>query len=110
MSEIVVLGYRDRPTAMAAMDELVALQTEGAIQLDDAVFVERDAGGRVRVDQSTGHQYGKRTGSGALLGGVVGALFFVPVLGVAVGAAAGVARRCATTASTTTSSSGRARP
>ncbi len=91
MSVIVVLGYRDRPTAMAAMDELVALQTQGALRLDDAVLVQRDAGGRVHVEQSTGHQFGKRTSTGAVLGGVVGALFFVPVVGLAVGAAAGVA-------------------
>jgi uncharacterized membrane protein len=91
MSAIVVLGYRDRPTALAAMDELVALQTRGALTLDDAVLVERDPGGRVRVEQSTGHQFGKRTGTGAVLGGFVGALFLVPVAGVAVGAAAGVA-------------------
>jgi uncharacterized membrane protein len=91
MSAIVVLAYRDRSTAMAAMDALVALQTEGALRLDDAVFVERDSDGRVRVEQSTGHQFGKRTGTGAVLGGVVGALFFVPVIGVAAGAAAGIA-------------------
>jgi uncharacterized membrane protein len=92
MSAIVVLAYRDRATAMAAMDELVALQTQGALRLDDAVLVERDAGGRVRVEQSMGHQFGKRTGTGAVLGGVVGALFFVPLVGVAAGAAVGVAQ------------------
>jgi len=91
MSAIVVLAYRDRATAMAAMDELVSLQTEGALRLDDAVFVERDPHGRIRVEQSTGHHFGRRTGTGALLGGVVGALFFVPVVGVAAGAAVGVA-------------------
>jgi uncharacterized membrane protein len=91
MSAIVVLGYRDRPTAMAAMNELVALQTRGALKLDDAVLVERDTKGRVHVEQSTGHEFGKRTGTGAILGGVVGALFFVPVAGIAAGAVAGVA-------------------
>jgi uncharacterized membrane protein len=91
MSVIVVLAYRTRENAVAAMDELVELQKQGALELDDAVFVVRDADGKIKLEQSEERKLGKQTGKGALLGGVVGALFLVPVVGIAAGAALGVA-------------------
>jgi uncharacterized membrane protein len=91
MSVIVVLAYRTRENATAAMDELVKLQEQGALTLDDAVFVTCDERGKIQVEQSEERKIGKQTGKGALLGGVVGALFLVPVAGIAAGAALGIA-------------------
>ncbi len=88
MSDLVAVAYPDKDTAEAVRDRLFQLMTERVIELEDAVIVDRDEKGRVKLHQV--HSPAARGAvGGALWGGVIGLLFLAPLLGMAVGAAAG---------------------
>jgi len=89
MSNLVAIAYDDEPTANEVMAALGRLQTEHAIELEDAVLVTRDADGKVKLHQGSTAAAG--AAGGALWGGLIGLLFLAPLLGMAVGAAAGAA-------------------
>ena len=90
MSNLVAVAFPDRATAEEVMATLGRLQTEHAIELEDAVIVTRDDKGKVKLHQSNKLAAGGAVG-GALWGGLIGLIFFVPLLGMAVGAATGAA-------------------
>jgi len=90
MSNLVAIAYPSRDTAEEVMGTLGRLQTEHAIELEDAVVVTRDDKGKVKLHQSNKLAAAGAAG-GALWGGLIGLLFFVPLLGMAVGAATGAA-------------------
>src|SRR5262245_15249736 len=90
MSNLVAIAYPDRATAEEVMATLGRLQTEHAIELEDAVVVTRDDQGKVKLHQSSKLAVAGAAG-GALWGGLIGLIFFVPLLGMAVGAATGAA-------------------
>jgi uncharacterized membrane protein len=75
----------------AVRDRLLQLMTEHVIGLEDAVIVDRDETGRVKLHQL--HSPAARgAAGGALWGGLIGLLSLGPLLGMAVmafGAAAG---------------------
>jgi uncharacterized membrane protein len=88
MSDLIAIAYPDRATAEQVRTRLIELQTERAITMEDAVIVDRDEDGKVKL-----HQLHRTAASGAvggaLWGGLIGMLFLAPFLGAAVGAAAG---------------------
>jgi uncharacterized membrane protein len=90
MSQLVVVGFPTVDEAETVRRELVDIQREQLIALEDAVVVENDADGKVRL-----HQTVNLTAAGALGGGfwgsLVGLLFLNPLLGAAVGAGLGAA-------------------
>ena len=88
MSNLVAVAFPDRATAEEVMATLGRLQTEHAIELEDAVVVTRDDKGKVKLHQSNKLAAGGALG-GALWGGLIGLIFFVPLLGMAMGAAGG---------------------
>jgi uncharacterized membrane protein len=90
MSTLVAIAYPDQATAEEVLGTLSRLQTEHAIQLEDAVVVTRQQDGKVKLHQSKKLAAGGAAG-GALWGGLIGLIFFVPLLGMAVGAATGAA-------------------
>ena len=90
MSNLVAIAYPDRATAEDVMGALGRLQTEHAIELEDAVVVTRDGEGKVKLHQSNKLAAGGAVG-GALWGGLIGLIFFVPLFGMAIGAATGAA-------------------
>src|SRR3954447_20114602 len=90
MSTLVAIAYPDQATAEEVLGTLSRLQTEHAIQLEDAVVVTRQQDGKVKLHQSKKLAAGGAAG-GALWGGLIGLIFFVPLLGMAVGAASGAA-------------------
>ena len=88
MSDLIAIGYPDRSTAETVRDRLLQLMNEHLIELEDAVIVDRDEKGRVKLHQV--HRPAARgAAGGALWGGVIGLLFLAPLLGMAIGAAAG---------------------
>ena len=88
MSDLVAVAYPDKETAEAVRERLLHLVTEHVIELEDAVIVDRDEKGRVKLHQL--HSPAARgAAGGALWGGLIGLLFLAPLLGMAVGAAAG---------------------
>jgi uncharacterized membrane protein len=90
MSSLVVVGFPTADEAEQVRRDLVDIQREQLISLEDAVVVERDAGGQVHLRQAL-----NLTAAGALGGGfwgsLVGLLFLNPLLGAAVGAGIGAA-------------------
>ncbi|MFG2824361.1 DUF1269 domain-containing protein [Kitasatospora sp. NPDC048365] len=90
MSNLFAISYPDLPTAQKVRDELVGLQKQKLIELEDVVVVERREDGKIKLHQAVSTT-GVGAASGALWGGVIGLLFFMPFLGAAVGGATGAA-------------------
>jgi uncharacterized membrane protein len=88
MSDLVAVAYPDRQTAETVRDRLIQMTVERSIDLEDAVVVDRDGKGKVKL-----HQIRKPAAvgaaGGALWGGLIGLLFLAPLLGMVMGAAAG---------------------
>ena len=88
MSSLVVVGFPSVAEADQVRRQLVEIQKEELIALEDAVVVEAEPDGKVRLHQSL-----NLTKAGALGGGfwgtLVGLLFLNPLLGAAVGAGLG---------------------
>ncbi len=88
MSTLVAVAYPDVATAQQVRQELVEAAKEHLVQLDDAVVVEHQQGGKIKLHQAMGTT-GAGAAGGALWGGLIGLLFLAPLLGMAVGAASG---------------------
>jgi uncharacterized membrane protein len=88
MSNLVAIAYPDRSTAERVREELVQATKEHLVRLEDAVIVEHETGGKIKL-----HQIRSLTGAGAaggaLWGGLIGLIFLAPLFGMAVGAASG---------------------
>jgi uncharacterized membrane protein len=88
VSDLIAIAYPERDTAETVRETLIDLMKQHVIELEDAVVVTRDEGGKVRLHQA--RQTATRGVAGGLLcGGLIGLLFLAPVLGMAIGAAAG---------------------
>jgi uncharacterized membrane protein len=88
VSDLIAVAYPDKKTAEEVRERLLRLTTERVIELEDAVIVDRDEQGRVKLHQV--HSPAARGAmGGALWGGLIGFLFLAPLLGMAIGAAAG---------------------
>jgi uncharacterized membrane protein len=88
MSNLVAVAYPDFATADRVRAELVQASKEHLLQLDDAVIVEHQADGKIKLHQAMSTT-GAGAAGGALWGGLIGLIFLVPLFGMAVGAASG---------------------
>ena len=88
MSDLVVLAFDSPNGASQALKEIDRLQKEQLIKLDDAAIVERTGDGKPKVHQAHG-LVGAGAFGGAFWGMLIGLLFFMPWLGLAVGAISG---------------------
>lgn len=88
MSTLLVIAYPQQQTAYQVLQDLRAKQEQFVVNLSDAVIVTKDAKGKVKLDQSVNL---KTTGavSGAFWGMLIGLIFFMPWLGLIVGAFGG---------------------
>ena len=87
MSNLVVIAYDDLDQAKQVMNTLSELVKEHSITLEDAVIVEHREDGKMKLHQPS--MAGAGAATGALWGGLIGLLFFVPLFGMALGAASG---------------------
>lgn len=89
MSNLVVVEYPDEYRAAEVFAQLRRLNSEYLLDLEDACYVTKDARGKLKLHQNT-----SLAGAGAAWGGMwgvlIGLLFFVPFLGLAIGAGLGV--------------------
>jgi uncharacterized membrane protein len=91
MAELIVVGFKkDMYRASQVLNTLVDLNNSWAIDLEDAVAVYRDYGGKLRLDQSYQMTTGQGAGWGGLIGTLIGAMIAIPFTGGA-SAAAGAA-------------------
>ena len=88
MSDLIVFAFDSEVGASEMRDRLIKLQKQKVISLDDAAVVVRRADGKVKVKQVS-----SLTGAGALGGAfwgmLIGLIFAMPWLGLAIGALAG---------------------
>ena len=88
MNKLVAIAYPDAATAQMVRADLVEATKEHLVQLDDAVVVERQPDGKIKLHQAMSPS-GAGAAGGALWGGLIGLLFLVPLFGMAIGAASG---------------------
>ena len=88
MSDLIAVAYPDRETAETVRQKLAQLTLEHTLELEDAVVVDRDENGKVKLHQAH-NPVARGAAGGALWGGLIGMLFLVPLFGMLVGAAAG---------------------
>lgn len=82
MGQLVAIAYPDMATAMKVRDRLFGLQRENLVVLEDAAIVERKATGKIKLHQVNGTVAVGAAG-GALWGGLIGLLFLVPTVAMA---------------------------
>jgi uncharacterized membrane protein len=88
MTSLVVLAFKKLEGAEEARDKLYELQKKQLITIEDAAVVRRLENGKVKVKQA--HSLvGAGALGGAFWGMLIGVLFWMPWLGLAVGAASG---------------------
>jgi uncharacterized membrane protein len=88
MSTLVAIAYPDMATAEKVRQELIQASKEHLVRLEDAVVVEHQHDGKIKLHQAMGTTAAGAAG-GALWGGLIGLLFLAPLFGMAVGAASG---------------------
>ena len=88
MSNLVAIAYPDFDTAERVRQELLQATKEHLVRLEDAVVVECQQDGKIKLHQAVSTT-GRGAAGGALWGGLIGLLFLAPVVGMAVGAASG---------------------
>jgi uncharacterized membrane protein len=88
VTDMVVLAFDGVDTAEKVKEKLVELDKQYLLRLDQVVVVERHQDGKVKIREEP-----RLTGYGALGGAfwglLIGFIFLVPLVGVAVGAASG---------------------
>src|SRR5215217_297276 len=88
MSTLLAIAYPDTATAEIVRADLIQATKEHLLRLEDAVVVERQPDGKIKVHQGMSTTSAGAAG-GALWGGVIGLLFLAPLFGMAIGAASG---------------------
>ena len=89
MSNLVAIAYDDVDQAQQVMDTISRLRKEHLIEIEDAVIVEHQPGGKMKLHQPS--LAGAGAAGGALWGGLIGLIFLMPLFGIAIGAASGAA-------------------
>jgi uncharacterized membrane protein len=90
VSTLAAIAYPDRDTAEKVRQELIQATREHLVRLEDAVIVEHEQDGKIKLHQAIGTTSAGAAG-GAVWGGLIGLIFLAPLLGMAVGAASGAA-------------------
>jgi uncharacterized membrane protein len=88
MSTLIAIAYPDAETAEKVRAELVQATKEKLVELQDAVVVEHQADGKIKLHQAVSTT-GAGAAGGAMWGGLIGLLFLAPLFGMALGAASG---------------------
>ena len=85
---MLVFGFKTETGAEEMRDALPSLQKQQLLTLDDAAVVVRKADGKVKVKQAVS-LVGEGALGGAFWGMFIGLLFFMPWMGLAIGAISG---------------------
>jgi uncharacterized membrane protein len=88
MANLVAIAYPDAATAEQVRAELGRASKEYLVELHDAVVVEHDPNGKIKLHQAYSTA-GVGAAGGAMWGGLIGLLFLAPLFGMAIGAASG---------------------
>jgi uncharacterized membrane protein len=88
VSTLLAIAYPDAATAERVRAELVQATKEHIVDLEDAVVVEHQPDGKIKLHQAISTA-GAGAAGGALWGGLIGLIFLAPLLGMAIGGATG---------------------
>src|SRR5664279_4145557 len=88
MSELIVFAFQSENGAFSMDDTIHQLKKEELMTLDDAAVVIRKPDGKIKVKQAV-HLVGAGALGGAFWGMLIGLFFWMPWLGLAIGAVAG---------------------
>jgi uncharacterized membrane protein len=88
MSDLIVFAFPNEKSAYEMDEAINRLKKEQLITLDDAAVVVRKHDGKVKVKQAV-NLVGTGTVGGAFWGMLIGLLFWMPWLGMAIGAVTG---------------------
>ena len=89
MTELIVITFDNDDEARNAYDKVLNLQEDLVLELAGLALVKVDASGKTQVETPHSGDLKAGVGRGALFGALLGLLFFVPFLGLAVGGALG---------------------
>jgi len=87
MSHLIVIAFDGADEAEKVRAGIRTQQREGLVSLEDTAIVSRDAEGKLHVKNEVSRATMVGTGIGALLGLLLGGLFF-PLTGLEIGALA----------------------
>src|SRR3954467_12345942 len=90
MSDLVFISFPTEEKAEEVRQKVLDLQKEYLIELEDAVVVVKTPDGKIKLNQLMNTTAAGAL-AGALWGTVVGTLFFMPIVGTALGAASDAA-------------------
>ncbi|HEY3904500.1 MAG TPA: DUF1269 domain-containing protein [Streptosporangiaceae bacterium] len=79
MSDLIVIGYPDEPTAQTVWQELVKLQKDYLVDLEDAAIIRRDQKGKLQVITPAHHAVTWGAVSGLFWGTIIGLIFLFPL-------------------------------
>ncbi|MBN9509227.1 MAG: DUF1269 domain-containing protein [Alphaproteobacteria bacterium] len=88
MSDLVFISFPSEAKAEEVRGKILELQKDYLIEVGDAVIATKSPSGHVKLNQLM-HPTAFGAASGAFWGLLIGALFLMPLAGVAVGAASG---------------------
>jgi uncharacterized membrane protein len=88
MSDLYVLAFKTETGAQEAAETIKDLQKQELITLEDAAIVVRREDGKVKVKQAQS-LVGAGALGGAFWGMLIGLIFWMPWLGLAIGALSG---------------------
>src|SRR3954454_23467905 len=89
MTELIVITFDNEADAEAAYAKALNLQKDLVVELAGLALVKVDPSGKTHVETPHSGDLKAGVGRGALFGALIGLLFFVPFLGLAVGGALG---------------------
>lgn len=90
MSELIIIAFDDEARALAAYEQVQLLQDRTLVELGGIALVRVDERGHLHVETpGRSAELGVRAASSAVFGTVLGALFLMPFLGLAVGGVIG---------------------
>lgn len=88
MATLFAIVYPSKDQAASAFDQAKALENAGYMKIMEQALISKDDHGEIKVGDEN-HPVLKGAGIGAVVGVLTGAIFLIPVAGLALGAAAG---------------------
>ena len=88
MATLFAIVYPSKDHAASAFEKAKALESAGYMTIMEQALISKDDHGEITVGDEK-HPVLKGAGIGAIVGALTGAIFLIPVAGLALGAAAG---------------------